>query len=288
MEELKNGGVILIDSKKTTNEDGSKEIIRATNYKVGDKIKIPKLNNYKSKSEEANDANIRTAIKLIIFIEVPVVAIVEKDPFVGEYVSDGVELLLHKDGSTKLFGEVNPNSLLFDFGDDENSRVEAIKYIDGVKDAKGYSYTDIGDQVNQMEQMYGQVEFFVYCFIGIITVISIVNIFNTISTNLLLRRKEFSTLRAIGMTENQLRKSVMLEGTLYGVFAAIFGGIGSAGLLLLLIKLGGGLADVKYNFAYIPFILSIVAAIGVTYISTMIPLRKLRDLSIVEGINDDE
>lgn len=288
MEALKNGGVVLIDSTKTTNEDGSKEIIRATDYKVGDKIKIPKLDNYSSKNEAANDTNIREAIKANNFIEVPVVAIVEKDPFVGSYVSGGVELLFHKEGSTKLFGEVNPNSLLFDFEKDENSRVEVIKYVDGIKDAKGYAYEDIGDEVNQMEQTLGQIEFFVYCFIGIITVISIVNIFNTISTNLLLRRKEFSTLRAIGMTENQLRKSVMLEGTLYGVFAAIFGGIGSTALLLLLIKISGGLADVEYHFAYIPFILSIAAAITVTYISTMIPLRKLRDLSIVEGINDDE
>ena len=288
MKDLKSGGVIIIDSTKTTKEDGSKEIIRATNYKVGDKIKIPKLDNYSSKNNETNDANLRAAINNNNFIEVPVVAIVEKDPFVGEYVSGGIELLFHEEGTTKLFGEVNSNSLLFDFGDDENSRVDAIKYIDGLKDAKGYSYTDIGDQVKQIEQIYGQVEFFVYCFIGIITVISVVNIFNTISTNLLLRRKEFSTLRAIGMTEKQLRKSVMLEGTLYGVFAAIFGGIGSAALLLLLIKIGGGLADVEYNFAYIPFGLSIVAAIAVTYVSTMIPLRKLRDLSIVEGISDDE
>ncbi|HEY5525775.1 MAG TPA: FtsX-like permease family protein, partial [Clostridium sp.] len=288
MEALKNDGVILIDSTKITNEDGSKEIIRATNYKVGDKIKIPKLKNYKSSSEDASDANIRTAINNNDFIEVPVVAIVEKDPLVGEYATGGIELLMHKDSSTKLFGKVNPNTLLFNFEDDENSRVEAIKYIDGVKDVKGYSYTDIGDQVKQMEQVYGQVEFFVYCFIGIVTVISVVNIFNTISTNLLLRRKEFSTLRAIGMTEKQLRKSVMLEGTLYGVFAAIFGGIGSTALLLLLIKISGGLADVEYKFAFIPFILSIVAAISVTYISTMIPLRKLRSISIVEGISDDE
>ena len=49
---LKNGGIILIDGRKITNEDGTKEIIRATNYKVGDKIKIPKLKNYSGKTEE--------------------------------------------------------------------------------------------------------------------------------------------------------------------------------------------------------------------------------------------
>jgi putative ABC transport system permease protein len=288
MEALKNGGVILIDSKKITNKEQSKEIIRATNYKVGDKIKIPKSDNYSSNGKGVTTDKIRASINNNDFIEVPVVAIVEKDPFVGEYINSEMQLLFHKDGATKLFGNVNPNTLSFDFDNNEDNRVEAIKYIDTVKDDNGYSYQDIGDQVKQIEQVYRQVEFFVYCFIVIVSVISIVNIFNTISTNLLLRRKEFSTLRAIGMTEKQLRKSVILEGTLYGIFAAIFGGIGSAALLLLLIKLGGGLADVKYNFAIIPFVLSLAVAIGVTYISTIIPLRKLRNLSIVEGISDDE
>jgi putative ABC transport system permease protein len=288
MNDLKSGGVIIVDSRKTINEDGSKKIIRATNYKVGDKIKIPKLNNYKEESEDVSIDKFRTAINNNEFIEVKVVAIVEKDPFVGDYIDGEIELIFHEEGTTQLFGQVNLNSLLFNFGDDENSREEAIKYIDGVKDANSYSYFDIGDELKMMDEIYSQVEFFVYCFIFIITVISAVNIFNTISTNLLLRRREFSTLKAIGMTEKQLKKSVMLEGTLYGIFAAFFGGITTAILLVVIIKISGGLADLEYKFAVIPFASSIIASIALTYISTIIPLRKLRDLSIVEGICDDE
>ena len=122
----------------------------------------------------------------------------------------------------------------------------------------------------------------------VITIISIVNILNTISTNIIIRKREFSILKAIGMTEKQLNKSVILEGTLYGIISGIFGGVISAILLAVLVKLTMGMAVVEYKFDFVAFIGSIIAAILITYVATLIPLRKLRKLSIVEGISDDE
>ncbi|MBD7910351.1 MULTISPECIES: ABC transporter permease [Clostridium] len=289
LEKLESDGIILIDGRSVTHKDGTKEIVRVTNYKVGDKIKVPKLKNYNNKNPEASDEKINEAIKNNQYYEVPIVAILEKDPLEGQFLyGDKIEFMMHKDIYTKYFGEFSPNKLFFTFNGDKEARENAVKYFDEVKDSKGYNYADIGNEMKKVEQLYGQIEFFVYCFIIIVTVISVVNIFNTISTNLLLRKKEFSTLRAIGMKENQLRKSVMLEGTLYGIIASIVGGIVSALLLGLLIKLGGGIADIKYNFAVIPFAASIVVAIAVTYLSTLVPLRRLKKLTIVEGISDDE
>lgn len=106
--------------------------------------------------------------------------------------------------------------------------------------------------------------------------------------NLLLRKKEFSTLKAIGMTEKQLKKSVVLEGTFYGIAAAIFGGISSCALLLLLTRIIRGFSEVKYKFAVMPFILSVGCAILITYLSTLAPLKRIKKLTIVEGISDEE
>lgn len=287
LDALKKGGVVLIDGEKTRNEDGSVEIVRSTKYKVGDKIKIPKLKSYNGRSkesyEECRPEKMREVIQAGEFYELPIVAISEKEPIFGQY-GGGFELMVHEDAYEKYVGDINANTMYFAFNEDSEARSAAIEYFE----SKPYTYSDLGDELKQVEDMYKQIEFFVYCFIAIVTIISIVNIFNTISTNLLLRKKEFSTLKAIGMTEKQLKKSVMLEGTIYGILAAIIGGIISAILLGLMVKLGSGMADVKYNFDVIAFTLSIVCAVGVTYISTILPLRKLKKLTIVEGISDEE
>ena len=44
---------------------------------------------------------------------------------------------------------------------------------------------------------------FLYGFITVITLIGITNIFNTITTNMTLRQKEFATLKSIGVTKKE-------------------------------------------------------------------------------------
>lgn len=275
-EDLNNGGVVVVDGTVIRNDKGDKEIIRTTNYKVGDKIKVQRPDN---NSENPTDKD---------FYEATVVAITNKDPFMGMYSGNGIELMYTQKGYEKLVGEVEYNRFLFNYGNNEENRIKALEYFDSIKDTTNYIYSDVNDQLKEIDDIYAQVEFFVYCFIIVITIISIVNIFNTISTNLLLRKKEFSTLKAIGMTEKQLKKSVILEGTLYGIIASIIGGLVSALLLALMVKAGAGMADVPYHFDIVAFIASIICAIVVTYISTLVPLRRLKKLTIVEGISDEE
>ena len=287
LEKLKKNGVILLDGYQIRNEDGDIESVQATKYKVGDKIRIPKLDNYSRNVENAS-RNIEEAIKNKDYYELEVVAIANREPLMGNTLYSAPQLMFHEDLFKTMVKDFNYNGMFFDFEGDDEAREEAIKYFSNFADEKELVYQDLGDLQQEVDSIYGQIEFFVYCFNAIVTIISVVNIFNTISTNLLLRRKEFSTLKAIGMTEKQLKKSVLLEGTLYGILSAIIGGGVSAVLLGLLVKLGAGFAEVQYNFDFIAFAISIICAIGVTYIATVIPMNKLKKLTIVEGISEEE
>jgi putative ABC transport system permease protein len=284
---LKENGVILLDGTKVRNENGDVETIRATKYKVGDKIKIPKIDDYSSRLENSIN-KIEEAIKNGDFYELEIVAIADREPLVGNNLKNGIQLMFHEDLYSRMVKDFKYNTIFFSFNDDVNARNDAVQYFNENSIDKGYSYMDMGEAFNQVESIYKQVEFFVYCFIAIVSIISVVNIFNTISTNLLLRKREFSTLKAIGMTEKQLKKSVLLEGTLYGIIAAIIGGVISAILLAVLIKISAGFAEIKYKFDFIAFGLSIVCAVGVTYIATVFPMNKLKKLTVVEGISEEE
>lgn len=266
-DKLEDDGVILIDGEVFVDADGKKKVERYTNYKVGDTIKIPKGDNE--------------------YYEAKVVAILDKDIFYGVNLGNQISFVFLNDVYERLVQPVNYNTIGFNYIN-EDEKLAALKYFDDMSTKNDYVYGDIGDMMEEVNSVYAQIEFFVYSFIIVITVIAIVNIFNTISTNLLLRKKEFSTLKAIGMTEVQLNKSVILEGTLYGIIAAIVGGIISIILSKLMITVGSTLGEFEYNFPYVVFSLSVICAILVTYISTLVPLRRLKKITIVEGISDEE
>ena len=281
-DKLNNGGVILVDGRMTTNKNGKKEIVRVTNYKVGDKIKVTN-----STGDDLDKDSFNKYLENNSY-EATIVAIVNKDALKGAYCNGNqIKLAFTKEGYEKLNNKINYNFIGYKFKNQKNEN-EGIKYFDERINKDSLTYVDMGQMLDEINGIYNQIEFFVYCFIIIITVIAIVNIFNTISTNLLLRKKEFATLKAIGMTEKQLAKTVILEGTLYGIISAIVGGIISFALSYLLVNMGGALADAEYKFNYIVFILSMLAAVLVTYLSTILPLKKLKKLTVVEGIRDDE
>ena len=53
-------------------------------------------------------------------------------------------------------------------------------------------------------------------FITLITAICVANIFNTISTNIKLRRRELAMLRSVGMSDGDFNKMMLIECALYG------------------------------------------------------------------------
>lgn len=71
--------------------------------------------------------------------------------------------------------------------------------------------------------LYTLLAIFLYGFIAVIALIGITNIFNTVTTNMELRSREFAMLRAIGMTDREFRRLIQLESLFYGVKALAIG-----------------------------------------------------------------
>jgi putative ABC transport system permease protein len=60
-------------------------------------------------------------------------------------------------------------------------------------------------------------------FIVLISLIAAANVFNTISTNIALRRREFAMLKSIGMTQKGFNKMMNFECLLYGLKGLVYG-----------------------------------------------------------------
>ena len=104
---------------------------------------------------------------------------------------------------------------------------EISEYIDSQVNAGKLSdevtYTDVHEAMSQMRRMYLLISIFLYGFIAVVTLIGVTNIFNTITTNIALRAKEFAMLKSIGMTSREFNHMIRLESLMYAGKALVIG-----------------------------------------------------------------
>ena len=93
---------------------------------------------------------------------------------------------------------------------------------------------DVAEEREQSRMIVGVVNVFAYGFIILISLIAAANVFNTISTNVMLRRREFAMLKSIGMTDRGMRKMLSYECVICGLRALLLGLPVSVGVTFLI------------------------------------------------------
>lgn len=125
---------------------------------------------------------------------------------------------------------------------------------------------------------------FSYSFILIITLIAVLNIINTVSTNVLLRKRELSALRAIGTSFSSMRKMLLMEGIMYGIYSSIYGSLLGIILTNVIVKQISNVFGVINIFPIKEIFIAVVVSILLGIISIIIPLNRLKKISIIDGI----
>lgn len=285
---LKDGEVIIINSFSRYNEDGKLENINISNLEEDDTFKIP-VSNFSTLEENflgllIEDLNNDNCI------EFKVKKILDKNPFESDYNYD-FKIIMSKDFLEKInTSEYIRYELKFKYTNinDEKLTESASNEIQSIEEDYKLTLNDLNADNKMQQQMWTVINVFVYGFIVIISLIGIVNVVNTISLNILLKKKEFGTLGTIGMSERQLSKMVILEGMLHGIISSIIGGIISLGLVLIAVKIINFGLTVSNKIYWQPFVIGFTINLLVVFIASLIPLNKLKKMSLVETIRNIE
>ena len=83
--------------------------------------------------------------------------------------------------------------------------------------------TDYAVAVEENQMLILIVNVFAYGFIVLISLIAVANVFNTVSTNIHLRRREFAMLKSVGMSNKEMSRMMNFECVLYGSRALLYG-----------------------------------------------------------------
>ena len=80
------------------------------------------------------------------------------------------------------------------------------------------------------------VNILVHGFITLVTLIGVTSVFNTISTSMALRKREFAVLRSIVLTRNGFNKILFFESLFFGFKSLLYALPVSFGVVLLIHK----------------------------------------------------
>lgn len=131
------------------------------------------------------------------------------------------------------------------------------------------------------------ISIFLYGFIGVITLIGITNIFNTITTNMNLRKKEFAMLKSIGMTKKEFNRMIRLESIFYGVKSLIIGI--PIGLLLSygMYNVFRNSMEMEYVLPYKSIVVAVIFVAVIIGIIMKYSMSKINKQNIIETIRND-
>ncbi|MBQ3108830.1 MAG: ABC transporter permease [Clostridia bacterium] len=147
---------------------------------------------------------------------------------------------------------------------------------------------DIYADIKEVRNTVVVVNIFVYGFMAVVVLICLVNICNTISTNIHARARELAMLRATGMSRRQFRRMLFLECLLYSFGGAVIGGIIGTLIYLLLGYTMGFAFDLRPANLPLYLLIGFAGTILVAYLSGLLPLHGKLRKPIVEDIRAAE
>ncbi len=128
---------------------------------------------------------------------------------------------------------------------------------------------------------------FAYGFITLISLIAVANVFNTISTNIRLRRREFAMLKSVGMTNAGFRSMMNLECLLYGGKALLFGLPVSLFMTWLIHQsIRNGFVSAFY-VPVVPVVIAVCSVFLVVFVTMLYAMRKIERDNPIDALKNE-
>ena len=156
-----------------------------------------------------------------------------------------------------------------------------------VAEENNLSVIDSIDEAQKLEQTMNVMKIFVYGFIVVISLVSVTNIINTISTNINLRKREFAVIKSIGVTPQGFKKMIYMESILYGILSLLYGIPIGICMNVLMNKILEGVITVQTLIPYKAILICVVAIFIITFIASYIPLKKISKENIIDNIRQE-
>ena len=153
--------------------------------------------------------------------------------------------------------------------------------------AEGNIIADSREKNSEVSGSYWVFRIAAYSFLAIISLITILNIMNSVSMGVSARIKQYGVMRAVGMGSRQVTKMIAAEAATYSICGTVAGVV--FGLLLhhliyvkVVITHFGGIWKIPFTSIAIILLLVVFSCV----VSVYAPAKRIRNMAITETINE--
>lgn len=195
-------------------------------------------------------------------------------------------LIMSKSSIEKLVGDIDietGTSEMYIKSSDPMKTVEDLENIGINKD----SIYNVYESKKNDEQFLFVLGVFVYGFITLITLITVSNIFNTISTSIALRKREFGMLKSVGMTPKGFNKMIHYESIFYGIKSLLYGLPISVIVMFLIYKATEFSYEYEFYLPWKSIGIVIVAVFLIVGIVMLYSSSKVKKENIIDALKQE-
>ena len=242
-------------------------------YKDNDSIKVA-INN--SDNETDNE-------QTKLYSDTSIIKVTSIRPL-GYENTYGIPLFIVSDEYMNNFSEEKYTVLNIDSTNPDKLQDDVEKLL---KDSK-YNIYNLDKEENMLQSYYTLMAIFLYGFITVIALIGVTSIFNTITTNVELRSREFAMLKSIGMTKKEFNRMIRLESLFYGTKSLIIGiPIGILISYFIYNIFGGMNLIIKYTLPIKGIIISILVVFILITVIMKYSVNKINKQKTIETIRNE-
>ena len=218
------------------------------------------------------------------FEDIPIGGIVDEIPInlVGNR-----DLLLIRPFSA-YSGEGTSVSFVF-LSDNTEASIKSMKDVlqaAGVT-AEDRNFYDANEENRAMNNIITIVKVFSYGFITLISLISVANVFNTVTTNVALRRRDYAMLRSMGMSAKGMNRMSNLECLIYGSRSLMIGLPLSILVTWVVYMAAKGTSNMRFTLPWTAIGIAVVSVFVVVFVSMLYSTGKLKKDNPIDALKDE-
>lgn len=279
-ETAQSGGILVDNTYQYINNGNDIKYFNIYDgYKAGDVLTYRIDTSNSSKSLDNSKSSDDTTL-----YDIRIVALSNERPFGYDNAYTSYGYLIVSDDYMNRIDTKNTDSTLLNINCDDPDKAQDI-LVNEFNIGQNYIFNAAQERRNDEKHIL-TMKIFLYGFIAIVSLIGITNIFNTVTTGMELRGKEFAMLQSIGMTKKEFDKMIRLESVFYGSKALIIGVV-SGTILSYVIYISAGESQLKYTLPLLAIVMSVIVVIILLLGIMKYSIAQIRKQNIIETIRNE-